>query len=181
MSPEVETQIKKVISRAKEFELEAARILSTHESSRARTITIEQTYSELGGLSLKQDELLRQSLRSIEYSLFRAAHVLSWSAMMDFLEEKLAEDNFQKLQGQYPKWRVGSVEQLREMAPDYQVIEAVRKVGLCSRTEEKALKGLLNKRNECAHPTEYYPRMNESLGYISEILQRIKQFQQRHL
>jgi hypothetical protein len=41
----------------------------------------------------------------------------------------------------------------------------------------KALHGLLNKRNECAHPSDFYPDMNGSLGYISELLSRVATLQ----
>jgi hypothetical protein len=44
---------------------------------------------------------------------------------------------------------------------------------------QKALHGLLNKRNECAHPSEFYPDLNSSLGYVSEIFQRVELLQKR--
>jgi hypothetical protein len=63
----------------------------------------------------------------------------------------------------------------------FQLIEAARDLGLCTRTEMKALHGLLNKRNECAHPSDYFPLVNETLGYVAEVLQRIGQLQLRRL
>jgi hypothetical protein len=45
----------------------------------------------------------------------------------------------------------------------------------------KALHGLLNKRNECAHPSDFYPDMNGSLGYISELLSRVATLQTKTL
>jgi len=97
---------------------------------------------------------------------------------MDFLEVKLAT-NLVQVNSVRPKWKVKSVEDLRDIGSDFQVIDVLRDVRLCTRTEEKALKGLLNKRNECAHPTDYYPGLNETLGYISEILRRLESFQKR--
>ena len=35
---------------------------------------------------------------------------------------------------------------------EFQLIQAAKKLGLCSNTEMKALHGMINKRNECAHP-----------------------------
>jgi hypothetical protein len=64
---------------------------------------------------------------------------------------------------------------------EFQLIEAARDLGLCTKTEAKALHGLLNKRNECAHPSNYFPSLNESLGYASEILQRVGQMQPKTL
>ncbi len=45
----------------------------------------------------------------------------------------------------------------------------------------KALHGLLNKRNECAHPEDYYPSLNDTLGYLDEIFKRIGMLQSRTL
>jgi hypothetical protein len=130
-------------------------------------------------LSVKQDDLLRQALRGVEVQLFRAAHVLGFAALMDFLEEKIAKDNFVGLNGIRPNWRINSIEDLRDVGSDYQIIEAVRALGFCTKTEEKALKGLLNRRNECAHPTDYYPEINQTLGYLTELIKRIEAFQKR--
>ncbi len=61
------------------------------------------------------------------------------------------------------------------------MIEAARDVGLCRKNEVKALLGLLNKRNECAHPSDFYPGLNHTLGFVSELLQRIERLQPRTL
>ena len=163
------------------FRKAANSILAQHESSAQRAITIEQTYKELNNLSVRQDELLRQSIRCIESSLFRAAHVLAFAGLMDFLEEKLAQDGFVALNSARPKWNIHSLEDLRETVSDHQIIEVLNEVRYCSKTEKKALLGLLNKRNECAHPSDYYPNLNETLGYISEVISRISTFQKRWL
>jgi len=159
------------------FQREAERILSSHETSKSRRITIEQTYAQLGTLTVRQDRLLKQSLDCTSFSMFRAAHVLAWAALMDFLEQKLAEDEFVQLNTIRDKWKIHSVDDLRDSRSDYQIIEAIRLTKLCSKSDEKALKGLLACRNECAHPGEYEPELNETLGYVSQILKRIQRFQ----
>jgi hypothetical protein len=161
------------------FEEEAKRILATHESSKSRTITIEQTYSQLATLSVKQDRLLKQSLECTGFSLFRAAHVLAWGALMDFLEEKLAMDNFVSLNKVRDKWKIRTVHALRDTRSDYQIIGAVEALEFCTMNEEKALKALLTQRNECAHPGDYEPDLNETLGYVSQVLKRIGALQKR--
>jgi hypothetical protein len=165
--------VKEIYQKVRAFEKEAHEILGHHEAAPSRIILLEHTYSELSGLSLKQDELFRQALRCIESRLFRAAHVMAWAGFMDFLEETLASDGFTKLKKVRPKWNVNSIEDLRENYPEFQLIEVCQDVGLCTRNEKKALLGLLNKRNECAHPGDYFPGLNESLGYISELFERI--------
>ncbi len=70
---------------------------------------------------------------------------------------------------------------MREYVNEYQLVEACQDLGLSTKNEVKALLGLLNKRNECAHPSNYYPQLNETLGYISEVIQRIKTLQPKTL
>ena len=173
--------LSELLGRVRAFQREAHQVLSVHEAAPSRIVLLEHTYRRLGALSLRQDELLRQALRCIENELFRAAHVMAWAGFMDFLEEKMASDGLKKLQAMRPAWKASSIEELRESVVEYQLIEAARDLGLCSKTEGKALHGLLNKRNECAHPSNYFPSLNESLGYASEILQRIGQMQPKNV
>jgi hypothetical protein len=100
---------------------------------------------------------------------------------MDLLEEKLASDGLVKLRAAKAAWKAGSVEELRETVVEYQLIEAAKDLGLCTKTEMKALHGMLNKRNECAHPNDFFPDMNTTLGYISELLTRVATLQPKTL
>lgn len=156
------------------LEADAHQILAKHESSsRARIVTIEQSYSRLKTLSLDQDSLFRESLRAIENDLQRAAHVLAWAAFMDYFQEVLSRDGFDAINN-VRKWGVASVEDLREHHGDHATIEAAAAAGLIAKSMKKALHGLLNKRNECAHPSQHSPDLNESLGYVSDLFRRIE-------
>ena len=170
-------QIQTILAQARDFERDAHNILSFHETSRSRVVLLEETYKALSGLSLKQDELFKQSLLCVEHGLFRAAHVMAWSGFMDFLEQKLAVDGFSKLFTARPKWKFRTLEDLREQYTEYAIIEASGASSLCTKSETKALFGLLSKRNECAHPSDYAPGLNETLGYVSELFQRIETLQ----
>jgi hypothetical protein len=88
--------LSELLGRARAFQREAHQVLSVHEDAPSRVVLLEQTYKRLGALSLRQDEMLRQALRCIENELFRAAHVMAWAALMDFVEEKLASDGLKK-------------------------------------------------------------------------------------
>lgn len=154
--------------------------LSRVEVSPARLITVEESYNRITGLSIKQDDLFRQALRCIENGLFRAAHVMGWAAFIDFFHNKLAEDDFVKLVKERPNWKLMNPEDLREQS-DFHLIEAAKDMGFLRKTEQKALHGLLNRRNECAHPEDFYPGLNESLGYLSELIQRIETIRTRKL
>jgi hypothetical protein len=174
-------KLAEILGQARAFEREAHSILSVHEASLSRLVVLEETYKKLATLSLRQDDLLRQALRCIENELYRAAHVMAWAAFMDFLEEKLASDGLVKLRAMRSAWKTASVEELRENVVEYQLIDAARDLGLLRKTEAKALQGLLNKRNECAHPSDYFPGLNETLGYVAETLNRIGQLQRKSL
>jgi hypothetical protein len=171
--------IQQLLARTRAFAAEAHALLGKDERSPSRVVELAATYKKLTALTLKQDDLMRQSLRCTENELYRAAHVMAWAAFMDFFEEKLASDGLVKLRAARPNWTFTSMEDLREKMPEYQIIEAAFVSGLCQKNEMKALQGLLNKRNECAHPSDFYPGLNECLGYISELLKRIETLQKK--
>lgn len=179
MNPEA--VVRDVIRRSAAFQRDAHRILSKHEAAKSRVVLLDETYQSLAGLSIKQDELFRQALRCIEHGLFRAAHVMAWAAFMDFLEDKLAVDGLVKVRAARPKWKAGDLIELREYNSEHQLIEVSKELGLCTKNLSKALLGLLNKRNECAHPSGYFPDMNESLGYLSELFKRVRALQGRSI
>lgn len=167
-----------ILKQVDNFKKEAHGLFSIYETSPSRVFDLTRTYQQLSGLSIQQDDLFRQAIRCVEQELYRAAHVMAWAAFMDFLEQKIASKGFNVLHKQYPNWsKYKTVEDLRENVNEFQLIEATRKLNLCSRNQLRALQGLLNKRNECAHPSDFYPELNEALGYISELFQRIAKIQ----
>lgn len=152
---------------------ETTAILASHESATvARVITLNETYEKLSYLNLKQDDLLRQALRCAEYELFRAAHVMAWAAVMDLILEKISSDGLVKLRAERPKWKGADISEMAEYVPESQFVDVLKDLGLCSKNEIKGFRSLLDRRNECAHPTDYYPDLNATLGYISELLAR---------
>jgi len=174
--------IEHFVNRAKTFRDAARVILARYETSAARVITLSSSYTSLTALSLKQDELFRQSLRCTENELYRAAHVLAWAGFIDFYEEKISAKKFKKLHAAYSAWsKFKTIDDLRENITEYQLIDSGRTIGLLTKNETKALHGLLNKRNECAHPSNYFPGLNDTLGYVSELIQRISHLQAKKL
>jgi hypothetical protein len=178
----VDARIRELIASSQDFEKQAHALLAIHESvSKSRVVVLDQTYRSLTSLNLRQDDLMKQALRCTEAGLYRAAHVMAWATFMDFLEEKYQSDGLVKLRASRPLWKGKTIEEMREHVNEYQLIEASQDLGLTLKNEVKALHGLLNKRNECAHPSNYYPQLNETLGYISEILQRVTTLQPKAL
>ena len=174
--------LSEILKRTKEFENEAHKILGVHEASPSRIVLLDESYKKLQGLSVEQDELFKQALRCVENKLFRAAHVMAWAGIMDFLENVLFSTKYlTKLRKVRSSWNVKNIEQLREEKPEYQIIEACFDVGLLTKNQKKALHGFLSIRNECAHPSNFFPDLNMSLGYISNILQRIETLQKKSI
>lgn len=170
------------IARARRFEIAAHEILGKHEDSEAsRVFILETVYDRLAVLNLRQDDMLKQALRCAENGLYRAAHVMAWAACMDYIEEKLSADGLAALRSAHPKWVGRDMHEIAESVPEFQLVESLEAVGLSSKSEKNALIGLLRRRNECAHPTGYLPRINETLGYIDEVLQRIQRLAPRSL
>ena len=169
------------LNKVEQFKLAAHRALGFHEDSKSRIISLSTSYETLKNLNVKQDDLFRQAFTCLERDCFRAAHVMAWAAFMDFIEGKLFEDGGRKLKALRSAWKVGSVDELRESVNEYQIVEVLEVVGLCLKSERKAIHGLLNKRNECAHPTDYFPGLNDTLGYITELVSRVQTLKKRHL
>jgi len=172
--------LENVVRRINLFVAEAHKILSAHEAAPSRAVLLDETYKELQELSLEQDELLRQALRCIENKLYRAAHILAWTALIDLVENILASDDFVKLKAVRPKWNTGSLEELREEVSEFQIIEACKDIKLINKSEMRVLQGFLSKRNLCAHPSDFFPDYNQTLGYVADILNMIKKIQKKH-
>jgi hypothetical protein len=169
-----------VRARIVNFEAAAHKLLGTHEGAISRIIDARKSLARVSALSVKQEDMLKQSVRCIEVEVFRAAHVLAFAAFVDYLHEIAARDKFAVLNAARPNWKVISMEDLRERHTDYNFIDALEAAKLISKSEKKAFHGLLSRRNECAHPSEFYPDMNQSLGYLSEIVHRLEALKKRY-
>lgn len=157
------------------FEKEARELLARHETSRDRVMTLEKTKSRLIGLSLTQEEIFSQSIECVGCGLYRSAIVMAWAAFMDFLEEELINTKLTELHTAYPAWsKIKSAQDLREEEKDSNILIVCGKLKMLHRDEAKILSGLLAKRNESAHPSAYRPGLNDSLGYVYELLKRIE-------
>lgn len=175
-----ENDISHWLNRLRAFEADAHSILGKIESAASRSITLDVSYQQLNSLTLRQDEIFRQALRCVENQLFRAAHVMAWAGLVDCLQDLVASDGFVTLNAARPNWHIVSAEDLAERFTEHALIEALLVMKVLSKAESKALFGMLSKRNECAHPGEYFPSLNETLGYITEIFGRLRKIQDKY-
>ncbi|MEM1087136.1 MAG: hypothetical protein AAGH90_05355 [Pseudomonadota bacterium] len=163
------------------FVSDAHRIIGDYDHpTSSRVYTVDALNKSLRGLSLKQVDLMRQSLRCIEHGIFRAAHVMCWAATADFLQELCAADGFVRILAVRSKWTLTDIESLRETCTEYALIEAMKAADIITKSDMKGLHGLLNRRNECAHPSDVFPDFNQSLGYVGENIARMKSVQKKN-
>ena len=154
---------------------ELSKLLAKRERSTHRVMTLTESYDKLIKLNLKQDKLFREALQCAEHGLYRSAHVSSFAALMDFVHEWIAGDatRLSVIQTNYPKWNIKHAEDFRDQK-DFTLFDVLKAQGLISNATMKALQGLLAKRNECAHPGNYEPSINDTLGYLDEMMKRIE-------
>lgn len=84
------------------FRKDAEEILGFSESSIHRTALLTESYKKIDNLSVIQADMLRQALRCVEVGVFRAAHVLAWAALTDFLQSMADYDGYAALNAKYP-------------------------------------------------------------------------------
>lgn len=161
-----------VIVGASVFEAEAHALLEAYEDAHhSRVTTLGTILGRLSALNLRQENLFRQALRCAQNEIYLAAHVMAWAALMDLYEEKLGSDSLKRVHSMYPKWQAHTtIDTLRENVKEFQLIEAGKKSGLLSHSNMKSLHGHLHTRNQAAHPTDFDPGINETLGYIEALL-----------
>lgn len=162
---------------AADVQAELSGLLAKRETSKHRVMTVTESYRSLTKLNLKQDKLFREALQCAEHGLYRSAHVTSFAALVDFVHEWVVGDpaRLATIQKNYPAWNIKQTADLREQK-DHTLFEVLKKQGLISNALAKALQSLLSKRNECAHPDDYEPGMNDTLGYLDETMKRIRAF-----
>lgn len=171
--------LQRVLKRVNAFLSEAHEILGVHEAAPSRIVLLNNTYEKLGRFSFAQDELLRQSLRCVENELYRASHVLAWTALIDLIDNVLASDEFKKLNSVRDKWKIESVDDLRENCSEFQIVDVCGTLKITNKGETRVLHGLLGKRNLCAHPSDFFPDYNQTLGYIADILDMMEKMRNK--
>ena len=179
--------MKNIIFRIKEnvkqFESESHQLFSKYETSPSRIISVDHSRKKLKNLTLHQKELFEESLRCVEHEIYRAAIVMAWAGCIDYLEQKISSDGMIKIKQARSVWsKFNSIEEIRESGvSEHELIRVAKEIRLLSNSEMKRLHGELSKRNECAHPSSYHPDLNESLGYISGLINLIEKIGKRAL
>lgn len=144
----------------------------------------DDTRKQNNPLSEHQSELFDQARLCIENKIFGAAHVIAWVGFMDYLGDKLSSYGIKEIiadNEKFSKLKIESIEDLRENVFEYEIIKLSQEIKIFSKSEMKVIHGLLSKRNECAHPSNYKPGLNETLGYVDELLNRINAIESKKI
>ena len=164
------------------FEEEAHRLFAKYEKSKSRVISLEDSKKQLSNLSIVQENLLRDAIFCVEKGIYRPAYVMAWAAFIDFYERKISSDGLIKVHAVRNGWsKHRTIEELRENIVEQQLIEVGKEIGILTKHEVSVLKGSLTKRNNCAHPSDFVPNMNETIGYLAEIMNYIERINTRTL
>lgn len=154
--------------RANDFAHEAKTLLGQSEGSySARAYNVHDSLQKVGKLTYTQADAFKQSIRCVEVGLYRASFVMAWTALADLLLTLGAEQETE-IKAVRTRWKFSDRETLAEEQGDHAIISALKEAKCISKSDMKSLHGLLHRRNQCAHPSGFFPGANEALGYVHE-------------
>lgn len=168
--------LQKLVERRDRAQERAHEILGAHEESASRIVELSTAFKRLSNLPVDVADYYREALRALKVGCFRAAVVITWPGFVYMVAQKLATGYQPELQKNYSKWKTANASELLESAPEAQILEAARKVGLISNQQLNIYKGWLSTRNQCAHATLFQPSRNVTLGYVDAILNEVPEF-----
>ena len=152
------------------------------ENTVVGTLHARATTKPNESIDLAESELLKLAQKCVDHDLYLPAYVMAWAAFMEFLFEKLSADGLVALRALHPAWQGDNIREIAEYVPEREFVESLKPLGFCTKNEQSGFVSLLQRRNECAHPTSgYRPGLNETLGYISELLNRTKALTEKSL
>jgi hypothetical protein len=108
----------------------------------------------------------------LEFGLFRAAIVLSWSGFFYVLLESNYLKSEAAIRQARPKWKFSDMEELKTSYPESQILDALKAAKLVGRAEIRVFQGQLSVRNQCAHPTLFRPSLNSALGFVDNMIRQ---------
>jgi hypothetical protein len=127
---------------------------------------------EVAVLSAMSSSEFGTAHKALEQNLLRPAHVAAWNGYVALAIMRLADNDFDDLRKARPKWTGSSVEELAMRTPGRALIDLLVEFYLVDADQEFALAELLQRRNDCAHPTSFEPTIEQTTAYLDEILTR---------
>jgi hypothetical protein len=145
------------------LETDSRHLLLTYELIQSRVKSLEPILERLDELNLEQSLLLHESVLAAQAGLFRASHVLAWIDFSDYLSKLVAPDTGSNSSPD-------SVDDEPRRPKDIALINIGRRLRLYNEATKKVLEGLLNDRNQCAHPSEYNPNLNDTMTFLGRLI-----------
>ncbi len=112
---------------------------------------------------------IREAQECIRHGLCRAAHVSAWNGFVGLAMALLSANDFAAVRMLRPTWKGSTAEELAMRTPGAQLLGMLEKLELCDNDQVDQLPLLLQRRNDCAHPTSYDPTLAETLDYVSAV------------
>lgn len=158
------------VGRASRALRESHAVLSLHEGAISRVVVLEDVLKQLSGLPVDIQDYFREAVACLEQGLFRAGVVMSWAGYFAVFSETLYTRHETAIRANRPKWVFKSLDELKELVPEGQILDVAKDVGFVTKSHLRVLQGQLATRNRSAHPTLYKPTLNSAVGFVDEML-----------
>lgn len=168
--------LRELLRRRDEAEQAAHELLERHEAASSRVLFLKQSFGKLSGLPVDVAGYYQEALEALQVGCYRASIVLSWAGFVYVVAETLVSTYAGPLASNYPKWNTGTTSNLLESAPEYQILEAAKKLGAINNQQLNIYKGWLSTRNQSAHPTLHKPSRNVALGYVDAVIAEVQKY-----
>lgn len=161
------------IERANKAKDEANKILGAAGSTSSRVYFLEDVQAKLSGTPVDVQDYFTEAIVCLKNELNRSAIVVSWAGYFSIFCESLFSAKQAEIQTKRPKWLFTNSTELKEAAPEAQIIDAAKEVGFIKNAKLRMLDGWLSQRNQCAHPTVYSPSANVSIGFVDSMVDEV--------
>lgn len=155
-----------------------------------RIADIKPLFTQIGKtLSDEELEYIKEAIKCLESSCFKAATLMIWSSavsrILNFINfditkfnevSKIMKDNpksFYKFYSSSFRISSASIEEIRELAKDTQLLCYICYIQVISISDFKKFKSHYEMRNECAHPTSIKIKPNEIVSIFENIYTHI--------
>lgn len=146
-------------------------ILVSSGFNAARIYYLEDVQKKLSGTPVDVQSYFDEAIVCLKNDLVRSAIVVSWAGFFSLFCEKLYAGKSDDILAVRKKWIVGSSLELKEAAPEAQIIEVAKELGFIKNPKRRMLDGWLSQRNQCAHPTVYKPTQNVGIGFVDSMIE----------
>lgn len=159
------------IQRARNAQREANKVLADSGHAKPRIFFLEEVRSKLNGAPIDIQMYFEESLICLKNDLNRPAIVVAWAGYFDVFCQALYDARGVDVRKVRTKWSFSDASELKEAAPEAQIIDVAKDVGFIRNPKRRMMDGWLSQRNQCAHPTVYRPTANTAIGFVDSMIE----------